>query len=202
MVVLLAVGSLAGAYLLGAVPFSYLVTRAASGHDLRRVGTGTVSGSGVGEASGFWPMAAAGLLDIGKGIAAALPFAGSRPWLAALMAGAAIIGHNWSVFLGGAGGRGVSVAGGACLVLAGEGVVVLGLGLALGRLVSYTATGSFISFLVLPVALGISRGGGGVLLGLALVAPMLVKRVVGNTSPSSLRPGVLLYRLVRDHDPE
>ena len=202
MLVMLFAGSLVGAYLLGAVPFSYFAARLASGHDLRSFGTGTVSGSGVGEASGFWPMAAAGLLDIGKGVLAALPWAGSRPWLAALMAGAAVIGHNWSIFLRGAGGRGISVAGGACLVLGWEGAVALSLGLALGRLAGHTAVGSFVSLPALPLVLGLTRGPAGLLLGSALAVPMLVKRVAGNAPPSSRRPGALWFRLLHDRDRE
>lgn len=198
---LVVAGSLVGAYVLGSVPFSYLVARIAGGHDLRRVGTGTVSGSGVGEASGFWAMAVAGLLDIGKGALAAWPFAASRPWLAALMAGAAVAGHNWSVFLRGAGGRGISVAGGSCLVLGWEGTVVLGLGLAVGKLAGRTAVGSFVSLLALPVTFAVVRAGPGVLLGLALALPMLAKRIAGNAPPPAWGWAPVWFRLLHDRDP-
>ncbi len=70
MEALTAAGYLVGAFLVGSIPFSYLMARAVSGVDLRRVGTGTVSGTGVEVTSGFWPMAVAGVLDIGKGAAA------------------------------------------------------------------------------------------------------------------------------------
>lgn len=197
---LAAAGALIFAYLLGAVPFSYLVARTVSGVDLRRVGSGTVSGTGVGEASGFWPMAAAGLLDIGKGAAAVLPLAGTRPEVAALAAGAAVAGHNWSPFLRAAGGRGISPAMGAAAVLAWPGAVVLLAGLAVGKLARYTSVGSFVSQAALTPILAVTDGRSGLVLGLATVVPMWAKRVAGNRSPPQLTAGALLYRLVRDHD--
>ena len=48
MEALIAAGYLIGAYLIGSIPFSYLTARIVSGTDLRRVGSGTVSGTGVG----------------------------------------------------------------------------------------------------------------------------------------------------------
>lgn len=192
--------ALLGAYLLGAVPISNLTARAVAGVDLRTFGSGTVSGTGVYQVAGFGPVAVAGVLDIAKGSLAVLPMAGSRPVVAALAAGAAVIGHNWSVFLRGAGGRGISVALGATLVLAPAGTVVLGLGLGIGRLMRRTALASFVAMVLLVPVLAIVRGGVGVLLGLALVLPMWIKRVVGN---QPLRPPTLygyLHRLVFDHD--
>jgi glycerol-3-phosphate acyltransferase PlsY len=202
MEALVAAGYLLGAYLLGAVPFSYLVARTVSGADLRRVGSGTVSGTGVFTSSGFFPMALAGLLDIGKGAAVVVPMAGSHPMLAACGAGAAVIGHNWSVFLRGAGGRAISVAGGTMLTMAAWwGALTLALGLAGGRLARATGVGCFVALAGLPAVLAVTRGSVGAVLGVALVVPMLVKRVVGNRPPAQRRPAVYLCRLVCDRDP-
>jgi glycerol-3-phosphate acyltransferase PlsY len=201
MEALVVAGYFIGAFLLGAIPFSYLVTRAASGVDLRRVGTGTVSGSGVGVAAGFWPMAVAGLLDIGKGAAAVVPMAGERPMLAALGAGAAAVGHNWSPFLRGAGGRALSVAGGATMVMAWPGTVTLALGLAVGRLFRQTGLGAFVGQAALPAVLAVTDGAVGAALGGALVAPMWAKRILGNRPPRERRPATYLSRLLFDHDP-
>jgi len=205
---LLAAGCVAGAFLVGSIPFAYLAARLVSGTDLRRVGTGTVSGTGVGETSGFWPMAVAGLLDIGKGAAAVVLTAGSRPLLAAFCAGAAVIGHNWSPWLRGAGGRGLSVAGGACLTMAWPGAAVLTIGVGLGRLFHQTGLGSFVAQASLPLALALTAGWpstvadpvvGGIL-GAALVVPMWAKRLMGN-APRHRRPArVRVSRLLFDND--
>lgn len=208
MQTLLAAGYLIGAFLVGSIPFSYLAARLVSGTDLRRVGTGTVSGTGVGETSGFWPMAVSGLLDIGKGAAAVVLTAGSRPLLAAFCAGAAVIGHNWSPWLRGAGGRGLSVAGGVCLAMAWPGAAVLTIGVGLGRLFRQTGLGSFAAQASLPLALALTAGWPstvadpvvGATLGAALVAPMWAKRLMGN-GPRHRQPArVYASRLLFDKD--
>lgn len=200
MEALAAIGYLIGAYLIGSIPFSQLVARISSGADLRRVGTGTVSGTAVGRSSGFWPMALAGLLDIGKGAAAVAPVARDHPFLAAVGAGAAAAGHNWSVFLGGAGGRAISTAAGAMAVVAWPGAVVLALGMGLGRLFRQTGLGSFISQAVLPGVLAVTDGGVGAVLGGSVVVPMWAKRLLGNGPPGRRRPAVYLSRLLFDND--
>jgi glycerol-3-phosphate acyltransferase PlsY len=191
----------AAAYLIGSVPFSYVVARAVAGVDLRDVGIGTVSGSGVGVSAGFWPMALAGLLDIGKGALAVLPLAGSRPMAAAIAGGFAVVGHNWSPFLRAAGGRGISVAIGVCAVLAWPGSVVLLAGLAIGKVFHHTGLGSVISQAALPPVLAVTDGRLGLAVGLAAVVPMWAKRIVGNRPPADRSVGVYLFRWLYDHDP-
>jgi glycerol-3-phosphate acyltransferase PlsY len=202
MTALIIAGYLVGAYLLGSVSFSYVVARVFAGADLRDVGTGTVSGSGVGVAAGFWPMALAGVLDIGKGVAVVVPMAGSRPMVAALAAGIAAIGHNWSIFLRGSGGRAMSIALGSTVYMAWEGTVVLSLGLTVGKLAGVTSVGCFGAQAALPVVLGITRGWVGVVLGLAVLLPQWVKRVMGNAPPEPREARAYLYRLVFDQDPD
>jgi len=104
------------AFAAGAVPFSYLVAQSLARTDLRQVGTGTVSGTGLYRVTGFIPLAVGGLGDVGKGALGTL-LAGDR-WLLMAFAGAVcVIGHNWSMFLNGAGGRGLSPALGAFAVI-------------------------------------------------------------------------------------
>jgi glycerol-3-phosphate acyltransferase PlsY len=191
---------LVGAYLLGAIPFSQMVARWTAGVDLRRTGTGTVSGTAVYESAGFGPVAVAGILDILKGVAAVLPMAGTRPVVAAVAGGLAVVGHNWSVFLGGAGGRGIAPALGATIVLGPVGTVVLGLGLALGRIVRRTGLGSFASQALLIPVLAVVDGSQGFLLGSVLVVPMWVKRMTGNRLPGPPKVLNALHRLAFDHD--
>jgi len=145
-------------------------------------------------------MALAGLLDIGKGAAAVIPMAVDHPLLAAVGAGAAAAGHNWSVFLGGEGGRAISVALGATLVLAWPGTVVLALGMAVGRLFRQTGLGSFVAQAALPGVLAITDGAVGAVLGGAVVVSMWLKRLLGNGRPQREQPRVYLSRLVLDND--
>ncbi len=188
------------AYFLGAVPFSNVFARRLRGVDLRGVGTGTVSGTSLYRVAGFGPLAVAGLLDVAKG-AVAGALAGGRPVLGALAAGAAVCGHSWSVFLRGAGGRGISPAMGALAVVAWPGTVLLALGLALGRLARETGLGSFVAEVALTPVLAATHGGAGALAGLAVAVPMLAKRLAGNAPPPPEdRRRILLNRLVYDAD--
>jgi glycerol-3-phosphate acyltransferase PlsY len=192
----------ASGYLAGAVPFSNLVARRTRGVDLRDVGTGTVSGTALYRVAGFAPLACGGVLDVAKGAVGPLLAGRDRPVLAAVAAGAAVAGHNWSVFLDGAGGRGISPAMGGLLATAWPGTVVLAAGLAGGRLARHTALGSLVAYVVLVPLLARSRGATGAAAGAAVVVPLLVKRVTGNGPPPvPRRPRWWWSRLLYDRDP-
>src|SRR3954451_5465687 len=104
---------LAAAYLAGAVPFSNLMAKRRRGVDLRAVGSGTVSGTSLYEVAGFGALALAGVCDVAKGAVGPALAGRDRPARQATACAAAVAGHNWSRFLGGAGGRGISPAIGA-----------------------------------------------------------------------------------------
>ena len=107
-------------YLLGSIPSAYIATRLAAGKDVRQLGGGNVGGLNVYREVGLVPAVAAGIADVGKGAAAvaiaywlldvSLPFV-----LAAALA--AVVGHNWMVFLKFSGGKGMGAAIGALFVL-------------------------------------------------------------------------------------
>jgi glycerol-3-phosphate acyltransferase PlsY len=196
-----AAGILLVAFAAGSLPFSYLAARRARGVDLRRVGTGTVSGTALYRVAGFGPLAAAGILDVAKGAAGpALATAAGRPALAAVACGAAVVGHNWSPFLRGAGGRGVSPALGGLLVVAWPGAVLLLAGMILGKAMGETALGALVSQILLTPVLALTHGAVGAIAGAAVAVPMIVKRVVGNSRPAPPRGPTYLTRLFYDRD--
>ncbi|MFM8320610.1 MAG: glycerol-3-phosphate acyltransferase [Chloroflexota bacterium] len=93
---------LLASYLLGAVPFGLIIVRLVSGKDLRQVESGRTGGTNAMRAAGFWAGLATALMDIAKGACSA--WAAQRllpglPWLHVLAPAAAILGHNYSVFL-------------------------------------------------------------------------------------------------------
>lgn len=107
-------------YLLGSIPSAYLATRWATGGDIRRLGGGNVGGLNVFREIGVGPALAAGIVDIGKGAAAvAIAYwllAVPQPYV--LLAGlAAVVGHNWMVWLKFSGGKGMGSTIGALAVL-------------------------------------------------------------------------------------
>jgi len=100
-------------YLLGSIPSAYIVTRLVKGKDIRQLGGGNVGGLNVFREVGPWPALAVGIFDLVKGaMAVAIAY-----WLLALpplfvmLAGlAAVVGHNWMVFLKFSGGKGMGPA--------------------------------------------------------------------------------------------
>ena len=187
------------AYLVGSVPFSQIVARRSGPGDLRRVGNGTVSASGLRQV-GVGPVVVAGMLDLAKGMIGPMLAGGRRnPSFATLAAAAAIAGHNWSPFLRMAGGRGISPAMGALLVLAPEGAGVLLAGVALGRAVDDNAgVGAVVADAALLPLLARTRGRAGALVAAAVLTPMLVKRLLGNRPAANAR--TYLWRLLFDRD--
>lgn len=104
---------LLGSYLLGAVPFGLLVGFAWKRVDIRSYGSGNIGASNVLRLLG-WPAALLVLLlDCSKGfipVWMALAATDANPALVVLSGLLAIVGHNFSVFLGFRGGKGVATS--------------------------------------------------------------------------------------------
>ena len=106
-------------YLLGSIPFAYIITRLKKGIDIRQVGSGNVGALNVYREVGpiFGLSVLAG--DLVKGVLAVL----IAQWLGLSLiwicvAGfAAVVGHNWPCFLGFRGGRGAVTIMGVILPL-------------------------------------------------------------------------------------
>jgi acyl phosphate:glycerol-3-phosphate acyltransferase len=169
-------------FLAGAVPLSNLAARRLCGVDLRRVGTGTISGTALYQVAGFGPLAVAGLLDVAKGAVGPLLVGRRRLAAAALACGLAVAGHDWSPFLGGAGGRGISPSMGALAVVGWPGTaLLLARVVAAGRLAGETALGALVAQAgLVPVLAATTRGRRGLLAGIAVLMP----RLAGNARPS------------------
>lgn len=189
------------AYLAGSVPFSNLAARARAGVDLRTVGDGTVSGTGLYRVAGVGPVILAGIADVAKGALGPLLAGPGRPVAAALGGAAAVVGHDWSPFLRGAGGRGISVAMGALIVRQWRGSAMLLAGVALGRVVDQAGFGGFVADVALPPVLWRTDGRAGLLMALAVVVPMVAKRLAGNHPPAHRTFATFAHRLLLDRDP-
>jgi len=191
---------LAAAYVGGAIPFSNIAARRTRGVDLRGVGTGTVSGTALYRVAGFGPLAAAGVCDVAKGSVGPLLAGRERPALAAASGGLAVAGHNWSPFLRGAGGRGVSTAMGALLPYQPAGAALLLAGLTVGRLAGESAIGVLVADFAMVPVLTLVGGRRGRWAAAAVAVPMVLKRLLGNARPGTPGPGVYGWRLLLDRD--
>jgi len=131
MIIAKFVGVVVLGYLLGSIPFGVLISKRSARVDVTQYGSGKIGATNVLRTAGKKAAMAVVTLDVLKG-ALAVVFAGlivSRSYLVVgdfglgvlvaqcLAALAAIVGHNWSVFLKFRGGRGVATFFGGLIAL-------------------------------------------------------------------------------------
>lgn len=114
------------AYLLGSIPFSFLVSRWFGKVDIRTRGSGNVGATNVLRTTGIKQALAAVALDILKGMLAVwLGMTVGGTVLAGVCGIAAVLGHCWPVFLQFRGGKGVATSAGVLLMLVPKGLLAL-----------------------------------------------------------------------------
>ena len=90
------------AYIFGSIPFGLLIVKLKTGKDIRKVESGRTGGTNAMRAAGFWAGFATAILDILKGAASvwlAQWLTPDNQWVHVLAPIAAILGHNYSIFL-------------------------------------------------------------------------------------------------------
>jgi glycerol-3-phosphate acyltransferase PlsY len=158
------------AYLLGSIPFGYLLVRIFRKQDIRATGSGNIGATNVVRSGAKGLGILTLLLDLGKGLAAVLiafvAAAHSAAWslqngsfsrvhafdLAVVAAVAAVLGHVFPVWLGFKGGKGVATALGVFLglvPLAALGILVVFLAVVL--LARYVSLGSILAAAAFPI---------------------------------------------------
>jgi len=201
-----------GAYLLGSVPAAYLVAKWSRGIDLRQYGSGNVGASNLLKLTSKWVAIPVIIFDLGKGAlmiwAAQLIGLGVAQQVTVGLA--AIIGHNWPVFLRFNGGRGALTLAGVAIILAPKlGLMLLVVAflfvpfrqLALGAVLAVASLPIFSWFLAqpfgieerLPITLGF----------LALFLIMVIRRLTvprAAIAASLSTRQLLLNRLLFDRD--
>ena len=158
------------AYLLGSVSCSLLLTRALTGRDLRRLGSGNAGATNVLRSVGPWPALLVLAGDLGKGALAVLAsrWSGAPGWVIGSVAVAVVVGHMWPIYHGFRGGKGVATIAGTMFVLAPLasllGLLLFVLSVALTRYVavgSVLAIGSFSAPRLGHWSLGLERAAAG-----------------------------------------
>jgi len=141
-------------YLLGSIPFGYLLVRMIRGTDIRQSGSGNIGATNVARTSpklGLMTLA----LDAAKGLAAVVIAAQLFPGVATLMfiaALAAVCGHIFPVWLGFRGGKGVATGLGSFVSLIPMSILAaLAIFVLLVISFRYVALGSIIAAASLPV---------------------------------------------------
>ncbi|AJY48425.1 glycerol-3-phosphate 1-O-acyltransferase PlsY [Martelella endophytica] len=152
-----AVTVLVGGYLLGSIPFGYLITRVAGLGDIRSIGSGNIGATNVLRTGKRHLAALTLLLDALKATIAAILAAHLYGPQAGLLAGAAaFIGHLFPIWLGFKGGKGVATYIGVLLGVAPATVLIFAfVWLLMARLSRYSSLSALVATLVIPVALWI-----------------------------------------------
>src|SRR3990170_203346 len=114
-------------YLLGSVPTAYVAGQIVRGEDIRQMGDENAGAANAWHELGHKVGILVGIIDAGKGALAVLIAQASHMSTAVVMlaGAAAVIGHNWPVFIGFRGGRGVSTTIGVLAVMVTLPVLIL-----------------------------------------------------------------------------
>jgi glycerol-3-phosphate acyltransferase PlsY len=141
-------------YLLGSIPFGFILVRAFCGQDVRQSGSGNIGATNVARSSPVLGMLTL-LLDALKGAAAValarILFPG-QDLVAGTAALCAILGHIFSVWLGFRGGKGVATGFGSFVMLAPKAVlVVVAIFVAIVLLFRYVSLGSMVAVALFPL---------------------------------------------------
>ncbi len=191
---------LLAAYVLGSIPFAQVLARV-RGVDLRFSGTGNVGAGNLTKTIGAGWGITAGVFDGLKGL---VPVwlclrSGLGPGAAGLVGVAAVIGHNWSMFLRGRSGRGLATAFGLIVALHPP----LAIWTAGWAVAGWRVGGGFAGFLgwgtlpVVTVALGAPVTESMVILLLAAV--LMGRRMQGNPG-DEMDWGAMMRRAIFDRD--
>lgn len=149
-------------YLVGAIPWSWLLVRVRRGVDLRQIGSGNLGATNTYRALGASGAIAVLALDILKGWVAPAGFARMRldtptvdPIVLPALAGfAAILGHIFPVYMGFRGGKGIATSAGVFLALEPMALAIAAVVFLAGVLASrgIVSVGSLLGALALPLA--------------------------------------------------
>ncbi len=169
------------AYFIGALPSAYLFGRLFKHLDIRRVGSGNVGALNTFKHIGYLPGILTLLFDVGKGSLAVFLATNYGNWtlLPLLAAFLVILGHNYNIFLGFKGGKGLGCLIGALLVILPVTIIyVFVLVAVLALLLRDTNTAAGLGILSLPIFLGLQKGEWPFFLaGAAIAALIMIKHL-------------------------
>lgn len=170
---------LAVAYVLGSIPFAYLIVRRLHGVDLREIGSGNLGAANALRTAGAATGTATMMLDATKGIAAVVlaQRVTSNDGVAAAAGVAAVVGHIFPVWLGFRGGKGVATACGAFSILAPAAtMVVAGMFAITVWLTGYVSLGSLVGSLAIAPITYAMGGAPAVVFAAAISATIIIAR--------------------------
>lgn len=150
------------AYLMGAIPTSWLAARLGAGIDLRQHGSKNLGATNVFRVLGWKYAIPVGVFDVAKGAVPVLVLAplveSSQEWMPLAVGLTAILGHVYSAFVGFRGGKGVATAAGVVLGLAPLPLLAsAAIWAAVLKFTGYVSLASMLGAVVFPVAAWVVR---------------------------------------------
>jgi len=141
------------AYVVGSIPFGVVVGKVFYGVDVREHGSGNVGTTNVFRVLGKKAGIAVMICDILKGyVPAAIAAALFHPWFAIFIAAAPVVGHIYSIFLKGRGGKGIATGAGVVLALVPLAfAIIFTTWLLLIVMTRYVSVASLVAALMVPV---------------------------------------------------
>jgi glycerol-3-phosphate acyltransferase PlsY len=172
LLIAIVIGIFIAAYLIGSIPFGYLVGRLFFHTDIRKQGSGNIGAMNAMRALGTRGAAVVLLLDALKGFVPTLwalgafngfldtpGFPPGGQIIASLVATGTVLGHCFSPWLRFRGGKGVATSFGAIFALCWPaGLVAVGAWVAGAAITRYSSVGSMLGSALAPIALWIFTG--------------------------------------------
>jgi len=141
-------------YLLGSIPFGFIITRAAGLGDVRKIGSGNIGATNVLRTGKKGLAALTLLLDALKGTIAVLVAGLYGPEAAAAAGFGAFLGHLFPVWLGFKGGKGVATYLGILIGMAWQGAIVFAVAwLLVAFATRYSSLAALVAAVCVPIAL-------------------------------------------------
>ena len=143
-------------YLIGSINSSILISRIVSGKDIRKSGSGNAGATNMLRTMGKKYAVITLIIDILKGVIAVLiaklwgsDFIAQMPYIAGVCV---VLGHNFPIFFGFKGGKGVATSLGVLLMLNWKiGLIVLIFALAIMAITRYVSLGSILAAVLFAV---------------------------------------------------
>lgn len=170
------------AFILGSIPFGIIIAKV-MGIDLKKIGSGNIGATNVLRALGKGPAALTLLGDILKGtVAVAIGrYLSVGPAYEGIIGLSAILGHNFSLFLGFKGGKGVATSIGVLLIYSPQvAIFTLIIWVMVVLMTRYSSLGAIVAFGLLPVNVFLVDYSEMKLIISALITLLILLRHIGN----------------------
>ena len=166
-------------FLLGSIPFGYIIVKRVTGKDIRTEGSGNIGSTNVKRVAGRKISALVQFLDISKGLLAVflfkLLFKNANESMVCVVAEISILGHIYSPFLCFKGGKGINTTLGAFFLICPAPVLASVLiHILLGKLTKIVSIRSIVLGFSIPVICLITNYGKPVIISTTIIALLIV----------------------------